>query len=219
MTHSEALQLVVRTSHRTADQLKIPAGIIGLHGDLKNAALPDGKILTGPRQHSLRWGAFLLTFASLEGFFNEFLRGSSTRPLPVNLDKIARASENEHGVRLFANDWSMRTLVPPREKDSDQFAEWRIYRGVKELRDYLDDMKSLRDRLSHGDDPFGSSNKSEALWTVTRGNSLRMLGVEGFLQATCDLVENTIQAFGGSPKDFPAWPGLPQREQISRPGK
>jgi hypothetical protein len=48
------------------------------------------------------------------------------------------------------------------------------------LKDYLSDMKGLRDLLSHGGDPFSVTNDGRTLWEVRGGWSLRLMGVEGF---------------------------------------
>ena len=37
------------------------------------------------------------------------------------------------------------------------------------LKDYLSDMKRLRDLLSHGSDPIGVTNESRTLWKVRDG--------------------------------------------------
>lgn len=207
MKLNEQLKRVISAGNETRERLMIPADMISLHSDLRNAILPEGKTLQGRRQHTLRWGAFLLVYAPVEGFFKEILEvPAGQRGVPLNSDKIREKAMKDHGVRLFTKDWGVRTLVPTKTIDDSNFCEWRVYRGVEEVRTYLADMKSLRDLLSHGADPFTAKNDSGALWSINRGPSLRMLGVNGFLQAGCDLVDQTITAFGGTSEQFPAWP-------------
>lgn len=210
------LHQIETIAHESCERFQIPAGIIGLHNDLRKAKLPDGNTLQGKRQHQLRWGAFLLTYACIEGFFNGVLDGPSNRIIPINPDKINKTAKDNHGIDLFTNDWWVRTLVQPKPQSGGQFGEWRVYKGTHELRNYLSDMKSLRDTLSHGGDPTTSTNKSRALWSTTTRNSLRMLGVEGFMQASFDLIEHTILAYGGSCNAFPSWPDLPHNEFQNR---
>ncbi|MFD6874633.1 MULTISPECIES: hypothetical protein [unclassified Streptomyces] len=80
---------------------------------------------------------------------------------------------------------------------------------------YLADMKSLRDILSHGGDPYTASNHSGALWSLKGGgHSMPLMGAEGFIQACCDLASQTVLAYGGSLADFPEWPE-PERSGLS----
>ena len=71
------------------------------------------------------------------------------------------------------------------------------------LRNYLRDMKTLRDLLAHGGNPFSIETYSNALWERKKGKSMTLMGVEGFFQASTDLVAQTILAFG---EDIPEWP-------------
>ncbi|MDJ0314553.1 hypothetical protein [Arthrobacter sp. H35-D1] len=205
MSTNEPLELVVSAVKTTCQRLKIPSDMISLHSDLRYAKRPDGKTLQGKGQHTLRWGAFLLTYAALEGFFNEICKSPNTRILPLNADKIRDAIKRDYELTLFTREWGVRTLIPSKSQDDGLFCEWRVYRGG-DVRMYLNDMKWLRDRLTHGGDPFSTKNDSGALWATNKGPSLRMMGVDGFLQASCDLVDQTIVAFGGTSEDLPDWP-------------
>lgn len=75
-------------------------------------------------------------------------------------------------------------------------------------------MKSLRDLLSHGGDPYTATNDSGALWPVKKGASMQLMGVEGFLQACSDLAGQTILSYGGDLANIPTWPG-PKRSGLS----
>ncbi|WP_139417702.1 hypothetical protein [Agromyces laixinhei] len=172
------LDKVLDAARVVSERMKIPAEMITLHGRLRDATLPEGATLQGPGQHTLRWGAFMLAYAPLEAFFNAVLPPTDNRPMPLNVDKIRQTAQREHDVSLFTKRWSLCTLVPPTAPESGQYCEWRRYRGTEETRTYLADMKSLRDRLSHGADPFSSTNRSGAMWSTQKGPSLRMMGVE-----------------------------------------
>jgi catechol 2,3-dioxygenase-like lactoylglutathione lyase family enzyme len=82
---------------------------------------------------------------------------------------------------------------------------------------YLSDMKRLRDLLSHRGDPFSVTNDGRTLWKVRGGWSLRLMGVEGFIQFAEDLAEALLEA--GVPREkVPTWPE-PQRSGISLTGR
>jgi hypothetical protein len=78
-------------------------------------------------------------------------------------------------------------------------------------------MKTLRDLLSHGDDPFSVTNRGRTLWEVRDGWSLRLMGVEGFIQFAEDLAEQALLEAGVPLENIPAWPE-PQRSGISLNG-
>lgn len=211
--HSE-LPRVLEQADILSQRWDIPTRMISLHRELQTATTPSGERLTGKRQHTLRWGAFLLIYAPMEAFFNEALgyRADKGRTLPLNPDKVRTAAKVKHDVELFTKDWGVRTRILSTRQGNR--SRWHLYSGSGDLRDYLADMKSLRDVLSHGGDPYGASNKSGALWTVSKGESMRLMGVEGFLQACCDLVDQTILAYGVDPSDRVAWPE-PHRSGLS----
>ncbi|GAB3245244.1 hypothetical protein [Arthrobacter pigmenti] len=76
-------------------------------------------------------------------------------------------------------------------------------------------MKKLPDLLNHGQDPRTTANTSGALWPLADGGqSMRLMGAEGFIQACCDLSEQTVLAYGGGEGDFPDWPE-PERSGLS----
>jgi hypothetical protein len=78
-------------------------------------------------------------------------------------------------------------------------------------------MKRLRDLLSHGSDPVSVTNDSSTLWAVRGGWTLRLMGVEGFIQFVEDLAEQALLEADVPLKRIPAWPE-PQRSGISMTG-
>lgn len=214
MSQHLELPRVLEQADILAERWDIPTRMISLHRELQGATTSDGTRLTGKRQHTLRWGAFLLIYAPMEAYFNEILgyRAEKGRTLPLHPDKVRAAAKQKHGVDLFTNAWGVRTRTL--RLGPGNRSRWHLYIGVSELRNYLADMKSLRDVLSHGGDPYGASNSSGALWPVKNGASMRLMGVEGFLQACCDLVGQTILAYGGELNDVPSWPE-PDRSGLS----
>lgn len=155
-----------------------------------------------------------MTYSALEAFFNDVVSDAGhPRTIPLNPDKIRTAGER-HSVRLFANDWGVRTRA--QRRGAGNRSRWVVFSGRQQLGSYLADMKKLRDLLSHGQDPTTTSNLSGALWPLAGGrNSMRLMGAEGFIQAACDLAAQTILAFGGTLDDLPEWPE-PVRSGLSR---
>lgn len=201
---SVRIEKIVDAANRHAKSLREPALLINLRRDLKK--LPHGWAdEPGKKQSALRWRIFVMIYAATEGFFNEVLEDpKQTRVLSLNPDKLRSAGES-HRVRLFTREWGVRTRVPVNPCHSGNYSRWVVFEG-ESLRNYLSDMKDLRDRLAHGGDPFSASNASGALWDLKEGVSMRLMGVEGFFQASIDLVAQTILAFGGTSEDIPEWP-------------
>ena len=201
---SVELQQVLDAAHQHAESLRELALLINLRRDLEK--LPSGWAdKSGKKKAALRWGIFVMIYAATEGFFNEVLEDpKQTRVLSLNPDKLRSAGES-HRVRLFTREWGVRTRVPVNPCHSGNYSRWVVFEG-ESLRNYLRDMKDLRDRLAHGGDPFSASNASGALWDLKEGVSMRLMGVEGFFQASIDLVAQTILAFGGNSEDIPEWP-------------
>lgn len=53
-----------------------------------------------------------MSYAALGSFFNDILRNKECpRMLPLNLGKL-RSAGDKYGVKLFTNDWGLRTRVP-----------------------------------------------------------------------------------------------------------
>lgn len=198
------LQQVLDAAHQHAESLREPALLISLHRDL--GKMPSGWADEhGKKKSALRWGVFLEIYAATEGFYNEvFKAAGSTRVLSLNPDKLRSAGAG-CGVRLFTREWGVRTRVPVNPNHSGNYSRWVVFEG-ESLRKYLGDMKKLRDLLAHGGDPFSTSNASGALWDLKEGVSMRLMGVEGFFQASIDLVAQTILAFGGTHEEIPVWP-------------
>ena len=201
---SVELQQVLDAAHQHAESLRELALLINLRRDLEK--LPSGWAdKSGKKKAALRWGIFVMIYAATEGFFNEVLEDpKQTRVLSLNPDKLRSAGES-HRVRLFTREWGVRTRVPVNPCHYGNYSRWVVFEG-ESLRNYLRDMKDLRDRLAHGGDPFSASNASGALWDLKEGVSMRLMGVEGFFQASIDLVAQTILAFGGTSEDIPEWP-------------
>lgn len=201
---SVELQQVLGAAHQHAESLRELALLINLRRDLEK--LPSGWAdKSGKKKAALRWGIFVMIYAATEGFFNEVLEDpKQTRVLSLNPDKLRSAGESRR-VRLFTREWGVRTRVPVNPCHSGNYSRWVVFEG-ESLRNYLRDMKDLRDRLAHGGDPFSASNASGALWDLKEGVSMRLMGVEGFFQASIDLVAQTILAFGGTSEDIPEWP-------------
>ena len=201
---SVELQQVLDAAHQHAESLRELALLINLRRDLEK--LPSGWAdKSGKKKAALRWGIFVMIYAATEGFFNEVLEDpKQTRVLSLNPDKLRSAGES-HRVRLFTREWGVRTRVPVNPCHSGNYSRWVVFEG-ESLRNYLRDMKDLRDRLAHGGDPFSASYASGALWDLKEGVSMRLMGVEGFFQASIDLVAQTILAFGGTSEDIPEWP-------------
>lgn len=191
-THQH-LDQVLASASSAAKSLLIPTRMIDLHREVPRSE----------RQAALRWGAFLLVYAPLEAFFNEVLASEkNTRTIRLNVDTLRTRGLELHNVRLFEKDWSLRTRVP---SGLGGRSRWNLYGSGTAIRPYLADMKSLRDLLSHGGNPYAASNSSSALWPVKDGWSMRLMGVEGFLQAACDLMDQTLVAYGGDWGMVP-WP-------------
>lgn len=205
---------VVKASNGLAAGLANATLLLTLHRDIDGLHGLDGHRLgRSSKQYALRWAVFTMTYAALEAYFNDVVRDpSSPRTLPVHPDKLRSAGER-FGVTLFTNEWGVRTRAT--KTGAGSRSRWVVYSGTQALNAYLGDMKSLRDLLSHGQDPRNASNASGALWPLaTSGHSMRVMGAEGFVQAACDLAEQTVLAFGGSTHDFPTWPE-PARSGLS----
>lgn len=201
---SVRIQRVVDAANRHAESLRDPALLISLHRDLRK--LPSGWAdEPGKKKSALRWGIFLMVYAATESFFNEVFKvPESTRVLSLNPDKLRSAGDN-HQVRLFTREWGVCTRVDADPCHSGNYSRWIVFEG-EDLRNYLHDMKRLRDLLAHGEDPFSIETYSDALWERKKGKSMTLMGVEGFFQASTDLVAQTILAFGGTLEEIPEWP-------------
>jgi hypothetical protein len=79
-------------------------------------------------------------------------------------------------------------------------------------------MKRFRDLLSHGADPVKVTNDAGTLWEVRNGWSMRLMGVEGFIQFVADIAEQALLEAGVLPERIPSWPE-PQRSGISLTGR
>ena len=89
---TDRLLVVLEEATVLSTRLSIPVRMVSAHRELKQ----------GKNQYALRWGAFLLAYASIEGFFNSVLsnRKSSNRVLPLNPDKVRHVAKEVDGVEL-----------------------------------------------------------------------------------------------------------------------
>lgn len=205
MTERSLVEVAESAGTELALRLRIPCDIVDVH------RLSDSRSRI---YQSLRFGAFLLAYAPLEGFFTQLTRYAerASRALPLNLDKIQRELGLQWSDAKFrTNLWEGRTRQQPTR--AGQRSEWAILKE-RRLKDYLSDMKRLRDLFSHGGDPFGVTNDSSTLWKVRGGWSLRLMGVEGFIQFAEDLAEQALLEAGVPQDRVPTWPE-PQRSGIS----
>lgn len=207
---------MIEAANSLAVGLVNPTLLVTLHRDIDGLGGLDGRRLgRSSKQYALRWAVFTMTYAATESFFNDVVADPvHPRTLPLHPDKLRHAGDR-HNVKLFTNDWGVRTRTQQLPFLGGKRSRWVAYSGTQALTAYLGDMKSLRDLLTHGQDPRRVSNASGALWPLASGgHSMRVMGAEGFIQAACDLAEQTILAFGGNVQDFPMWPE-PARSGLS----
>jgi hypothetical protein len=187
-------------------RLQIPCDIVAVHREGGSEKARSGAYA------SLRYGAFLLAYAPLEAFFDSIsgYRQQSNHPLPLNPDKIRDVVAKACGVPDVTKGWAARTRVaPPSDGSTGNRSPWELLSGQR-LRHYLADMKSLRDILGHGGDPSTTTNRSGVLHPLQHGrHSLRLMGVEGFIQAAQDLASETAIALCGPAVPLPDWPAPP----------
>lgn len=200
---SGRVEQVIDAANRHTESLREPALLISLHRDI--GKLPSGWVdESGMKIAALRWGIFIIIYAATEGFFNEVLKApNSSRVRSLNPDKLRSAGE-PHGVHLFTREWGVRTRVDADPCHLGNYSRWIVFEG-EGLRNYLRDMKTLRDLLAHGGDPISIETYSDAFWERKKGKSMTLMGVEGFFQASTDLVAQTILAFGGTREEISEW--------------
>jgi hypothetical protein len=87
------------------------------------------------------------------------------------------------------------------------------------LAHYLDDMKNLRDLLSHGGDPRRVTNKAGAFYALQSGHSVHLTTVEGFIQAVEDIASQTALTLFGTDICLPVWPLPPLTTAGTRPAR
>lgn len=207
---------VVKAAHALSAGLVNPCLLVTLHRDIDELHGKDGtKLGRSRKQYALRWAVFSMSYAAVEAFFNDVLgsAASSTRHLQLTPDKLRNEAQRQ-GVKLFTNQWGVRTRTASPHVRTNR-SVWKTYVGSVALRDYLADMKKLRDLLSHGGDPYTTSNASGALWPLAAGrHSMRLMGAEGFIQACTDLATQSILAYGGDLSQAPDWPE-PRRTTLS----
>lgn len=207
------LPVVLEAANSLAAGLVNPTLLVTLHRDIDDlAGLDERRLGRSAKQYALRWAVFTMSYAALESFFNDILREpTNPRTLPLNPDKL-RSAGDKYDVKLFTNDWGVRTRVLG--CSAGNRSRWALYYG-QQLVAYFADMKHLSDLLTHGSDPTTVSNASGALWPLASGgNSMRLMGAEGFIQAAGDLAAQTVLAFGGELGDVPIWPE-PARSGLS----
>lgn len=198
MAKSSLVDVAQSAGDELAVRLRIPCDIVDVHR------------INGSRRKiysSLRYGAFLLAYAPLESFFTQLTQYAERKPgraLPLNLDKIQQQLVEQWPDAGFqTNRWEGRTRQQPTRRGSR--TEWAHLKRAR-LRQYLSDMKSLRDLLSHGGDPVNVTNDARTLWKVRDGWSLRLMGVEGFIQLVEDLAEQALLEAGVPLEGSPSGP-------------
>ena len=210
MTERSLAELAESAGDELARRLRIPCDIVDVH------RLNDSRTRI---YASLRYGAFLLAYAPIESFFTQLTQypeRASGRALPLNLDKIQRELDLRWPeTRFQTNLWEGRTRQQPTRPGHR--SEWALLNGGR-LKDYLPDMKRLRELLSHGGDPISVRNDGRTLWEVRNGWSMRLMGVEGFVQFVEDLAEQALLEAGVTLERIPVWPE-PQRSGISLTGR
>lgn len=165
-----------------AAQLQIPCDVIAVH---RTEVGPGGR---EKKYASLRYGAFLLAYAPFEGFFENLTeyRKTKNRVLGLSPDKIRGAVAESYGVKNVTSSWAARTRTAPTAGTGGR-SPWVLLKG-RRLHDYLGDMKSLRDLLSHGRSPQDATNNAGTLHQLANGkHSIRLMGVEGFIQVVQDI--------------------------------
>lgn len=197
-------QLVNDALAELADRLQIPCDIIAVHRADTSRGGRERKYT------SLRYGAFLLAYAPFEAFLDQLTgyRATKGRVLGTSPDRVREAFRSSHGVANVTQGWKARTRVAPKPGTGGR-SPWEQLEGDR-LRDYLGDMKHLRDLLGHGKDPRLVANTAGTLWQLRDGrSSMRLMGVEGWIQAVQDLAVETAIAVAGSAVVVPAWPTHP----------
>jgi hypothetical protein len=196
-----------------ARRLVIACDVIAVHRD--DVGLAGGR---GRKWTSLRYGAFLLAYAPFEAFFDNLTdyRATKRRTLGIAPDKVRNACQKTLGIPNVTKSWRARTRVWPTSPGSR--SRWETLEGAR-LKDYLLDMKSLRDLLSHGADPKNVTNKAGTLWPIKGGRfSMRLMGVEGFIWAVEDIATCTGLAIAEDQLVVPKWP-RPVQSGISATGR
>ncbi len=195
-----------------AERLKIPCDIISIH---RKDDSPGRK----KEYQSLRYGAFLLTYGPFENFFENITgyRKKKGRTLPINPDRVRSAVSEEYGLGNITASWRARArVVGPTSWSRDP---WILLEG-QPLFSYLKDAASLRNLLTHGDDPKKMSNQSKAFPTTKNGPSIHLTSVEGLIQVAQDIASETAMAIAGKEIKIPDWPEPPRttaRKIIPRP--
>jgi hypothetical protein len=191
-----------------ASRLVIPCDIIAVHRLDRRLGRP--KVF-----QSLRYGAFLLTFAPIEGFFDNITsyRSRTNRTLGFSTDRVRGAINDVYGESNITRSWAARIRLAEGGR-----SPWALLKG-KPLADYVDDMKSLRDLLSHGGDPRRVTNKAGAFYTLQSGHSIHLATVEGFIQAVEDIASQTALTLFGADICLPVWPLPPLTTAGTRPAR
>lgn len=205
-------EVVNKALAEMAVRMQLPCDIVAVH---RTDAPRGGR---ERKYKSLRYGAFLLAYSPLEHYFDSLTgyRARTGRVLPVNADKIRMAIREAGGPPNVTKCWEARTRVAPSGHTGNR-SPWELLVG-RRLAAYLCDMKSLRDLLSHGNDPTLVSNKSGTLYPIAAGFSMRLMGVEGFIQAAQDIASQTAIAIAGRNARIPLWP-LPPSTRASDAGR
>lgn len=196
-----------------ARKLVIACDVIAVHRD--DVGSGGGR---ARKWASLRYGAFLLAYAPFEAFFDGLTdyRATKHRTLSIDPERVRNACQQSLGIPNVTKSWRARTRVWPASLGAR--SRWETLDGER-LRNYLLDMKSLRDLLSHGSDPQNVTNGARTLWPLKGGRfSMRLMGVEGFIWAIEDIATCTGLAIAGKQVVVPKWP-RPVESGISATGR
>jgi hypothetical protein len=189
--------------------LEVPCDIISVHRRHSGKSRPK-------EFQSLRYGAFLLAVASLDAFFTTASGWGQNHPgqsLGIRPDRVRGAFDKYAGVPNVQRHWRARTRVAS-EKFGATYkrSPWLLLEG-NELRSYLEDLHGARNVLAHGLDKSNFQNESGAFHPLKKGGfSIRLMSVEGVIQAIEDIASQTAIAVVGPEVDLPSWPEPSQTE-------
>jgi hypothetical protein len=186
-----------------AKSIAVPCDIITVHRDHSLSSR------TQPFQ-SLRYGAFLLAVVSLDAFFTNasgFAEQSPGRSIGIRPDRVRESFDKNRGYPNINHHWKARARVASERIDvTYKRAPWYLFEG-SELRDYLEDLNDARNVLAHGKDKSKFTNRSGALHPLKAGGaSIRLMTVEGTIQAIEDIASQTALTMIGDDARIPEWP-------------
>lgn len=217
MTAGESMSTVSRTQDalgRLAESLVVPCDIVTVHRQHS----PKSRT---KEFYSLRYGALLLALAAFDAFLTTssgFGDKSGHRSVGLNPDRLRRAFHEGTGVVNITGAWHARARVAPEKLGRHHHrSPWYLFEG-NELVRYLDDLQVARNILAHGGTLNGLQNKSGALHKIKGGFSIRLMTVEGTIQAIEDIASQTALVVGVPRAAIPKWPS-PQSTKFADTGR